>query len=140
MTEVGHGDAPLGHDSRTTPVEGDSVSSVRLAPPPGPRGLDVLRFFGGGSFAAMLGYFEEVARRHGPIASFRILGRRLHLVTGPELVREVLVAQQHRFTRANGTAVLRDLLGEGMLRSSFRRNIQARSGHSGGFFAATGWR
>ena len=87
----------------------------RLVPPPGPRGLDVLPFFGGGSFAVTLRYFQAVARRYGPIASFTILGRRLHLVTGPELVREVLVVQQHAFTRANGAAILRDLLGTSVL-------------------------
>jgi cytochrome P450 len=102
------------------------MSVIRLAPPPGPRGLDVLRFFGGGSFAATLGYFEEVARRYGPIASFRIFGRRLHLVTGPELVREVLVAQQHRFTRANGAAILRDLLGESVLTVDEPRHREQR--------------
>ncbi len=87
----------------------------RLAPPPGPRGFAVVRFFGGGSFAGTLAYFEAVAREYGPIASFRILGRRLHLVTGPELVRTVLVSRQHAFTRANGAAILRDLLGRSML-------------------------
>jgi len=102
------------------------MSVIGLAPPPGPRGLDVLRFFGGGSFAATLGYFEEVARRYGPIASFRIFGRRLHLVTGPELVREVLVAQQHRFARANGAAVLRDLLGHSVLTVDEPRHREQR--------------
>lgn len=98
----------------------------RPAPPPGPRGPEVLRFFGGGSFARTLTYFEEVARRYGPIASFRILGRRLHLVTGPALVREVLVVQQHRFTRANGAAILRDLLGESMLTVDEPRHREQR--------------
>jgi cytochrome P450 len=102
------------------------MNAVALAPPPGPHGLDVLRFFGGGSFAKTLAYFEEVARRYGPIASFRILGRRLHLVTGPELVREVLVAQQHRFTRANGAAILRDLLGESVLTVDEPRHREQR--------------
>jgi cytochrome P450 len=102
------------------------MSAIRLAPPPGPRGIDVLRFFGGGSFAATLAYFEEVARRYGPIASFRIFGRRLHLVTGPEVVREVLVVQQHRFTRANGAAILRDLLGESVLTVDEPRHREQR--------------
>jgi cytochrome P450 len=102
------------------------MNGARLAPPPGPRGLEVLRFFGGGSFARTLAYFEEVARRYGPIASFRIFGRRLHLVTGPELVREVLVVAQHRFTRANGAEVLRDLLGESMLTVDEPRHVAQR--------------
>jgi cytochrome P450 len=102
------------------------MRAARLEPPPGPRGLDVLRFFGGGSFANTLSYFEEVASRYGPIASFRILGRRLHLVTGPALVRDVLVTGQHRFTRANGAAILRDLLGESMLTVDEPRHREQR--------------
>jgi cytochrome P450 len=100
--------------------------TARLAVPPGPHGLDVLRFFGGGEFAKTLAYFEEVAHRYGPIASFRIFGRRLHLVTGPALVRDVLVVQQHRFTRANGAAVLRDLLGRSMLTVDEPRHREQR--------------
>jgi cytochrome P450 len=102
------------------------MTVAALVPPPGPRGLDVVRFFGGGSFAGTLAYFEEVARRYGPIASFRVLGRRLHLVTGPALVREVLVSGQHRFTRANGAAILRDLLGESMLTVDEPRHREQR--------------
>lgn len=97
-----------------------------LGVPPGPRGLEVLRFFGGGSFARTLGYFEDVSRRYGPIASFTILGRRLHLVSAPELVREVLVRQQHRFTRANGAAILTDLLGSSMLTVDEPRHREQR--------------
>ncbi len=91
------------------------MERVHASVPPGPRGLEVIRFFGAGSFANTLAYFEQIAQRYGPIASFRLFGRRLHLVTGPELVREVLVLQQHRFTRANGAAILADLLGQSML-------------------------
>ncbi len=94
--------------------------------PPGPRGLDVLRFFGGGSFARTLNYFQHVSARYGPIASFTILGRRLHLVTAPELVREVLVVQQHRFGKANGAAVLSDLLGTSMLTVDEPRHREQR--------------
>ena len=42
------------------------------------------------------GFFLRLARAHGPAASFRLLGRRYYLFTGPEAVREVLV------TRAGG--------------------------------------
>ncbi|MGD0471610.1 MAG: cytochrome P450 [Candidatus Velthaea sp.] len=111
-------------------------AQARLSPPPGPQGLDVLRFFGGGSFAKTLAYFEDVTRTYGPIASFRVLGRRLHLVTGPELVREVLVVQQVRFTRANGAAVLRDLLGKSMLTVDEPRHREQRRVLQPAFHAA----
>jgi cytochrome P450 len=111
------------------------MTSAAVAPP-GPRGLDALRFFGGGSFARTLHYFEEVAQRYGPIASFRILGRRLHLVTGPALVREVLVVQQHRFERANGAAILADLLGRSMLTVDEPRHREQRRVMQPAFHAA----
>ncbi len=102
------------------------MTVTRLVPPPGPRGLEVAGFFGGGSFAKTLAYFEQVARRYGPIASFSAFGRRLHLVTGPELVHEVLVLGQHRYARANGAAILRDLLGESMLMVDEPRHRERR--------------
>jgi cytochrome P450 len=113
-----------GGATRASKAAGMTV--VRAIPPPGPRGLDVLRFFGGGSFARTLAYFEYVARRYGPIASFQVFGRRLHLVTGPDLVREVLVVQQQRFARANGAAILADLLGESMLTVDEPRHVMQR--------------
>ena len=39
------------------------------------------------------GFFLRLARASGPVASFRLMGRRFYLFTGPEGVREVLVGR-----------------------------------------------
>src|SRR5947209_12639599 len=83
--------------------------------PPGPRGRDVLEFFGGGSAARMLAFLERTARRFGPISSWRILHRRIYLVDDPDLIQEILVTQQHRYRRDTGATLLRELVGDGLL-------------------------
>jgi cytochrome P450 len=85
--------------------------------PPGPRGLAVLGFFGGGSTAGLLRFLESTARRYGPISSFRVLNRRLYLIDDADLIQEILVTRQHEFIRDNGAALLRELLGEAMITS-----------------------
>ncbi|MBC5799261.1 MAG: cytochrome P450 [Candidatus Eremiobacteraeota bacterium] len=78
---------------------------------PGPRGLEVLQFLGLGTFENTLHFLRAQARKHGPVTSFRILGRTLYLLDDPELLRQVLVVQQHSFTRPVGTQLLRDITG-----------------------------
>ncbi|MBV9226137.1 MAG: hypothetical protein JOY85_19050, partial [Acidobacteriaceae bacterium] len=58
--------------------------------PPGPRGWEALGFFGAGSVGGMLTFFENTARRYGPISSFRLLHKRIYLVDDAELVQELL--------------------------------------------------
>ena len=83
--------------------------------PPGPRGFAVTQFFGNGDFAKTLAFLTRQAREHGPIVSFRLLGRRMYVLDDPALVREVLVVQQHRFARATGAMLLRDIVGTSLL-------------------------
>jgi cytochrome P450 len=85
--------------------------------PPGPRGLAVLGFLGGGAFQKTLDFLAAQTRRHGPIVSFRLLARRLYVLDDPELVRQVLVVQQQRFSRATGAEVLRDVVGTSLVTS-----------------------
>jgi cytochrome P450 len=86
-----------------------SAATKRL--PPGPRGLEIAGFFGRGGFGDTLDFLNAQARRHGPIFAFRIFGHRVYVPTDPELVRQVLVVQQHRFARAAGSALLREIVG-----------------------------
>ncbi len=79
--------------------------------PPGPRGLEIAGFFGRSGFGDTLDFLDAQARRHDPIFAFRIFGRRVFVPTDPELVRQVLVVQQHRFARAAGSALLREIVG-----------------------------
>jgi cytochrome P450 len=83
--------------------------------PPGPRGCEVLGFFGVGSVTATIEFFERAARRYGPITSFRILNRRIYLIDDADLIKEILVTQQHDFARDRGATLLRELVGDGMI-------------------------
>jgi cytochrome P450 len=83
--------------------------------PPGPRGRELLGFFGLGSVTATIEFFERTARRFGPISSFRILNRRIYLVDEAELIKEVLMTRQHEFVRDRGATLLRELVGDGLI-------------------------
>jgi len=91
------------------------IRSTQGCVPPGPRGFAVTRFFGNGDFQKTLDFLTQQARIHGPIVSFRLLGRRMYVLDDPALVREVLVVQQHRFARATGAALLREIVGTSLL-------------------------
>lgn len=84
--------------------------------PPGPPALTAL-----GHFRRVRrdspAYFGWLAATYGDVAMSRVGPRRICVVNDPDLVREVLVAQQHRVTK---TRVLRRaslLLGDGLLTS-----------------------
>lgn len=84
--------------------------------PPGPGALTAL-----GHFRRVRrdspAYFAWLAATYGDVAMSRVGPRRICVVNDPDLVREVLVAQQHRVTK---TRVLRRaslLLGDGLLTS-----------------------
>ncbi len=83
--------------------------------PPGPRGRDVLGFFGRGSSLRTLGFLRQTAREYGPISYFRLFHQHTYLIDDAELVKEVLVNQQHRFGRDVGATVLRELVGDGLI-------------------------
>ena len=83
--------------------------------PPGPRGQEVLGFVRGGSTGGMLQFFENTAKRFGPISSFRILHKRMYLVDDPDLIEELLVTRQHEFRRDTGATLVRELVGDGLL-------------------------
>jgi cytochrome P450 len=83
--------------------------------PPGPRGREVFGFFGRGNAAGTIQFLERTARQYGAIASFRILHKRIYLVDDAELIREILVTRQHSFVRDTGAALLRELVGDGLI-------------------------
>ena len=63
----------------------------------------------------MLTFFEQTARRYGPLSSFRLLHKRIYLVDDPELIQEILVTRQHEFVRDAGATLGRELVGDGLL-------------------------
>jgi cytochrome P450 len=83
--------------------------------PPGPRGTEVLGFFGRGDIGSTLAFLERTARRYGPISSFRILNRRIYMVDDAELIKEILVTRQHSFERDAGAKLLRELVGDSVI-------------------------
>ena len=83
--------------------------------PPGPRGREVLGFFGRSPERNTLTFLRDTARRYGPISSFRILHKHIYLVDDAELVKEILVTRQHSFIRDTGATLLRELLGDSLI-------------------------
>lgn len=82
---------------------------------PGPRGFEGFGFFGRGSAANTIQFVENVSRRYGPVASFRILHKRIYIVDDADLVQELLVTRQHEFRRDTGATLGRELVGDGLL-------------------------
>jgi cytochrome P450 len=62
-------------------------------------------------------FLREMTGRHGNIFAFSLPWRSYVFVNEPALIKEVLVTQQHAFSKSLGTRVLRLLLGEGLLTS-----------------------
>lgn len=124
----------------------DPVSVTERPPPatgragraqlPGPRDrLATLRSFR----RDVLGFFLELQRDYGELVEFKILGRRtpFYLVTRPELIQRILVADNKYFRKGQSMQEARRILGDGLLSSEGdihhrqRRLIQPRfsSGH-----------
>jgi len=94
--------------------------------PPGPRGIEALRFLGFGAPSQIVTFFRETAKRYGPIASFRVFGQRVVLLDDAELIGEVLQHQQQRFVRDTGAVLLRELVGDGVLTTDDPPHLRRR--------------
>jgi cytochrome P450 len=94
--------------------------------PPGPRGLEAYGFLGRGSTARAFAFLERTAKKYGPISSFRLFHQRICLIDDAELIKQVLVTEQQRFTRDTGATLLRELLGEGLLTSEEPLHLERR--------------
>lgn len=77
-------------------------------------------------FAVLPEYLPELTDRYGDIVSFRIPSRRFVLLNHPEQIKDVLVTQQHAFTKSMGARALRVLLGDGLLTSEEPHHRQMR--------------
>lgn len=94
--------------------------------PPGPRGLQAYGFLGGGSPRKAFAFLERTAHRYGPVSMFRILRQTICLVDDAELIRRILVTDQHQFVRDTGATLLRELLGNGLLTSDEPAHLERR--------------
>ena len=64
-----------------------------------------------------LGYLTHLAAEYGDLVHFRLLHRPAFLLAHPDLIREVLVTQQHKFTKTPTYQRMKRLLGNGLLTS-----------------------
>jgi cytochrome P450 len=119
---------PMADRAVPGPLAGGRVTDARSLP--GPGRLAAFRFFPGRSFAPTLKFVEDAARRYGPIAHFKLFFADFFVLDDADLIRDVLVTHQHDFVKSRGAAVLRRLLGDGLLTSeepvhrAHRRAIQ----------------
>jgi len=85
--------------------------------PPGPRPLNPFKnitAFG----KDFCGYMHQLRLEYGDVVYFRVGGRRMYLVSDPELARQVLVVQHRNFTKSRGLELVgKVLLGQGLLTS-----------------------
>lgn len=84
---------------------------------PGPGRWETLRGLLPVPFRRFPRFLETTAARYGNVTSFSLPWRSYVFVNEPALIKEMLVSQQHAFSKSLGTRVLRLLLGEGLLTS-----------------------
>src|SRR5438105_43574 len=89
---------------------------TRLPRPPQPRGHWLL-----GNLPEfrrdMLGFFTSLSREHGDLVALRFGNRRVHLVTHPAFVEQILVTENRKFGKSYVFELLRPVLGNGLLNS-----------------------
>jgi cytochrome P450 len=88
--------------------------------------LDVLGFFGVRTASSTLDFLHKTARTFGPVSYFRLFHQHTYFVNDPNLIKEVLVVQQHRFARDVGATLLRELVGDGVLTLEEPRHRERR--------------
>ncbi len=109
-----------------TPVVGEATTASRGKTPPGPRGgmlLGSVRDFRRDS----LGFLEDVARRYGDVARYRMAHMTWYQVNHPDGVRRIL--QQHNHNYGKGTltkGVLGPIAGEGLFTSEGENWLRQR--------------
>jgi cytochrome P450 len=72
-----------------------------------------------------LAFLVEVGR-HGPLVSFKLGPRRIHLVNAPELVRRVVAADQKAFAKGRPMQAAELIFGNGLLRSEGELHARQR--------------
>jgi cytochrome P450 len=65
----------------------------------------------------IIGFFSQVQKTHGDVASFRIGRRRIFLLSHPDHIRDVLVTRDDNFTKGPALRMAKVTLGEGLLTS-----------------------
>ena len=71
-------------------------------------------------------FLTEMTNRYGNVLAFSLPWRSYVFVNEPALIKDILVTQQHAFSKSLGTRVLRLLLGDGLLTSEDPLHRQMR--------------
>ena len=101
------------------------MNPSELPDPPGPRGGIPLR-----RLLAFrrdpLRFLDDVHRTYGDVAHFRLGPRRFYVLSHPEDVRDVLVANHRNFIKSLALQRARTLLGQGLLTSEGEHHLRQR--------------
>ena len=102
--------------------------------PPGPRGPAAIAALARIVRGNLPEFFGDLARRYGPVSSLRLGMQQIVFIDDPALIEEILVTRQHAFVRDFGAAVLRELVGEGLITTEdpahlARRRLMAPAFH-----------
>ncbi len=87
------------------------------SPLPGPGRWTTLRRLLPVPFRRFPTFLREMTQVYGNVVAFSLPWRSYVFVNEPALLKDVLVTQQHAFSKSLGTRVLRMLLGDGLLTS-----------------------
>jgi len=93
---------------------------------PGPSRWETLRGLLPVPFKRFPDFLRSATARYGHVVAFALPWRSYVFVNEPALIKEILVTQQHAFSKSLGTRVLRLLLGEGLLTSENPLHRQMR--------------
>lgn len=96
----------------------------RRYPPGPPRSFKTLIIYGPGRDP--LRFFVDLARTYGDIAHVHMAGEHLFLFNDPQLVKDVLVTNQHDFLKGRGLERAKRLLGDGLLTSEGATHVRQR--------------
>lgn len=97
--------------------------SARIA---GPSAAMTLRGLLPVPFRRFPAFLRAMTARYGNVFAFALPWRSYVFVNDPAPIKEILVTQQHAFSKSLGTRVLQLLLGEGLLTSEYPRHRQMR--------------
>jgi cytochrome P450 len=93
---------------------------------PGPGRWTTLRRLLPVPFRRFPDFLADMTRRYGNVLAFSLPWRSYVFVNEPALVKDILVTQQHAFSKSLGTRILRLLLGDGLLTSEDPLHRQMR--------------
>ncbi|MGB6522100.1 MAG: cytochrome P450, partial [Candidatus Cybelea sp.] len=93
---------------------------------PGPGRWTTMRALFPVPFRRFPEFLAMLTKRYGNLVAFSLPWRSYVFVNEPALIKDILVTQQHAFSKSLGTRVLRLLLGEGLLTSEDPLHRQMR--------------